>query len=853
MTEANWRAILVSWEWNPWVAAWLILGSLLYLRGWLTIRRRCFGQRCFGQRCFGWRFVGWRFNEASDNGSSDNGASRDHSLDDPSANRVSHGRFGWGRLACFQLGLATIYLAIQSPLDSLSAFSLQAHMIQHLLLLIMAPVLILFGAPMVPMIAGLPASVRRNWFVPFATWPPLRSALARLFHPVATWIIFVVVLWGWHAPQAYELALNSRSWHRAEHACFLISGLLLWFTVIRPYPFRPKWSNWWLVPFLFLAGIQGTAISGILTFAERVLYPHYEQIPNLFGQSALADQSMAGAIMWVPMAIAFLIALVLCVGELFVGSDSQSPKVSPLVRPIRTQSKDAQSKDTQRMGARYISAKRKATSGLAKLGSLSTGRRETVGLDRVLRLPWVRRSLQFALLLATVCVIADGLLGPQVASLNLAGVLPWIHWRGLLVIALVLGGNFFCMVCPFTTLSRMAGSRWFGWFGKGGKRSLRWPSALRNKWLAIGLLVVFFWAYEAFALWDRPLATAWIAIVFFGFAMLTKVVFRDAPFCKYVCPIGQFNFVQSLFSPTEIAAVSSQPCSTCTTKDCIAGNDSSPGCGLRLYLPNKVGNMDCTFCYDCADACPHDNVALVAIDRGTDLAFSSDRSGVGCFSQRLDIAVLIALLFFAALANAAWMTGPFLQLEDNAVDFFGVGRLPVVTIGMLIVLVALPAALLYAVTAISNRLSVDDPLPLDQQNRFSPLVHQFARRVPMLVPLGLGMWLAHYTFHLVTTWDAAGTAAHRAINQLGGRAFDVDPGPCACCLADSISWLLPLEFCFLAAGLCGSLVVLHRIIRTDIAAGFDALRASLPWGVLLIAYYACCLWVLLQPMQMRGA
>lgn len=413
------------------------------------------------------------------------------------------------------------------------------------------------------------------------------------------------------------------------------------------------------------------------------------------------------------------------------------------------------------------------------------------------------------------------------------------------MIALVLGGNYFCMVCPFTAAGRIVRKL------SGDRVHLRWPKALRSKWLAVGLLAVFFWAYEAFALWDRPWASAWIAIAFFVGAGLSAAWFRDAPFCKYVCPIGQFNFVQSLFSPTEVASVSPQVCSDCRTKDCIAGNEHASGCGLGLYLPKKVGNMDCTFCFDCADACPHGNVALVSLGRGSDLTDTTNRSGVGRLNQRWDIAVLIALLFFAALVNAAWMTGPFLNWEDKTVDYFGVGRLPVVTLGMLLVLGVIPAGLLAATAMASARESVAGDL--SPAKRINALAQCFARYAPALIPLGLGMWLAHYTFHLVTTWDAAGSAAHRAWCQLTHQAYEIAPVACACCRADGIAWLLPMEFCFLAGGLCASLAMLYRIGTSPSVATSAGMRAAIPWGILLVAYYGVCLWILLQPMQMRGA
>ncbi len=110
-------------------------------------------------------------------------------------------------------------------------------------------------------------------------------------------------------PRAYELALRSPAWHRVEHACFFGAALLFWWPVVRAR--RPRWA---LIPCLLLADLQNTALSALLVFSDRVLYPSYATAPRLFGLAALDDQISAGVIMWVPGSLVFLgPALVLCV------------------------------------------------------------------------------------------------------------------------------------------------------------------------------------------------------------------------------------------------------------------------------------------------------------------------------------------------------------------------------------------------------------------------------------------------------------------------------------------------------------------------------------------------------------
>src|SRR5688500_4787365 len=155
-----------------------------------------------------------------------------------------------------------------------------------------------------------------------------------------------------------------------------------------------------------------------------------------------------------------------------------------------------------------------------------------------------RRLLQLVLLTTAAVVVIHGLFGPQLASRNTATVFTWVHYRGLLVLALVAIGNLFCTSCPMI-LVRDAGRRLT-------HPALRWPRALRGKWIALALFAAVLFAYELFDLWELPRATAWLVLGYFATALVVDVLFAGASFCKYVCPVGQFNFAGSLMSPTEL-------------------------------------------------------------------------------------------------------------------------------------------------------------------------------------------------------------------------------------------------------------------------------------------------------------
>ncbi len=455
-------------------------------------------------------------------------------------------------------------------------------------------------------------------------------------------------------------------------------------------------------------------------------------------------------------------------------------------------------------------------------------------------------------MVVAAAVIFDGLLGPQVSPMNLAGVVPWIHWRGLLIVGLLVMGNVFCMACPFTAPRGLARRL------LGGKRA--WPRWLRSKWPAIALLVLFFWAYEAFSLWNSPWWTAWIAVAYFVAAFVVEGLFRGAAFCKYVCPIGQFNFVQSLTSPWEVRVREPRICQSCATKDCIRGRANpsplvgegrvrgtasiraQPGCGLELFQPHKSGNMDCTFCLDCVRACPHENVGVLAIAPGSALLSDEHRSGIGRYSRRPDLAALLVILVFAAFVNAAGMVKPVVALEDRiAISLGWTNRLPIVTAAMFVGLLVGPT-ILVATAALASRWLAGAGVPW----RVAALRFAYA-----LVPMGCGMWLAHYGFHLLTSADAIIPAVCRVAADAGfGEAVRSALG--SCCSAKAGHWLLRLEITFLDVGLLGSLYVAWRIAREMCLTPGRVLRAFAPWAALIVLLFAAGVWIVLQPMEMRG-
>jgi putative membrane protein len=225
------------------------------------------------------------------------------------------------RAVAFLSGLSTVWIALASPIDAVNDLLLSAHMLQHMLLMMLAPPLILLGAPLVPIVRGLPGFLVRKVAGPILNWPAAKQLGRALTNPVVGLLLMGVVMFAWHLSSLYELALRSESWHEVEHASFLFGSLVFWWPVVLPWPSRGQWPRWAMVPYLLLADLQNTALSAILAFSDRVLYPSYAEAPRFFGLSALQDQVAAGAFMWVVGSLAFILpAIALTVQCLSVGS-----------------------------------------------------------------------------------------------------------------------------------------------------------------------------------------------------------------------------------------------------------------------------------------------------------------------------------------------------------------------------------------------------------------------------------------------------------------------------------------------------------------------------------------------------
>jgi hypothetical protein len=470
----------------------------------------------------------------------------------------------------------------------------------------------------------------------------------------------------------------------------------------------------------------------------------------------------------------------------------------------------------------------------------------------LLRVPVVGRFLQWRhartvlaipVLAVSLVMIAQGLLGPTLAPKNLATVLTWVHFRGALVLALLCAGNLFCLACPFM-LVRNAMRRFI-------KPRFTWPRALRNKWIPVTLFALVLFCYELFSLWSSPGRTAWVIVGYFAAVLIVDGLFKHAAFCKYLCPIGQFNFIAAAASPLEVGVRDHAVCDGCGTKDCIRGRREpvrhapgsdlvivQRGCELALFQPSKVGNMDCTFCLDCVHACPHDNVGILSRLPAGELMVDPQRSGIGFFSRRKDIAALVIVFCFGALMNAFGMVSPVYTVEA------WLGRLlhiqqeaPILGLLFAVFLIIEPLILLGGAAWLTRAWAGVPGKWLSVTVRYTYSI----------APLGFGMWLAHYGYHFFTGLYTIVPVTQNALADLGWPIL----GPPRWTLVGLPKTIVePLEFGFLLLGLAGSLLVAWRLAEDD--SEEHPVRAFTPWAAVCVILFAASVWLILQPMDMRA-
>jgi putative membrane protein len=303
------KAILQSWNWRLDVIFVLAIAGTLYSRGWWLLRQRTFNT----QRGF-------------------------HSIRQTNARSTWRLAVKW-RLVAYWCGLLFIALALLSPIDSLGQQLFLMHMVQHLLLIMFAPPLLLIANPMPFILWGLPERLRAavGRFLNFLLHKDaaFRNLLHSVTYPGFLWLLWVVALIGWHDPTLYNAALEYEWVHDVEHWSFFLVSLLLWWNVTGAGPRIHKQISLIARIVLVLAAIPpNMGLGAVLAFVSQPVYTYYLSVPRLWGIDVLMDQQIGGLIMWIPGSMMYLIAALILISKVLsghgqVGAKNAQKKVKP--------------------------------------------------------------------------------------------------------------------------------------------------------------------------------------------------------------------------------------------------------------------------------------------------------------------------------------------------------------------------------------------------------------------------------------------------------------------------------------------------------------------------------------------
>lgn len=217
---------------------------------------------------------------------------------------------GARQLAAFIGSLVVILIALVSPLDGLGEdYLFSAHMVQHLLLGDIAPLLMLLALSRVIM---RPLTRRLQ---------AVERALGPLAHPASALALWLGLVYLWHAPALYDAALNHAAVHALQHVSFFTAGTLVWWPLIQPVPMRHRLNGMWTLGYIGVAKLGLASLGLYLTWTSTVAYTYYEHVPRIWGLSAISDQNVGGAIMMVEQSVLLVTVLAVLFARMLAQSE----------------------------------------------------------------------------------------------------------------------------------------------------------------------------------------------------------------------------------------------------------------------------------------------------------------------------------------------------------------------------------------------------------------------------------------------------------------------------------------------------------------------------------------------------
>ncbi|MFN8583239.1 MAG: cytochrome c oxidase assembly protein [Gemmatimonadaceae bacterium] len=206
----------------------------------------------------------------------------------------------WWHTASYLTGLLLLLLVSESPLDRLAEHHFSMHMVQHMVMVMIAVPLVLIGAPTTPLLRGLPKSIKRGVIAPLAASRTARSLYRLITHPLVAFALYSIAVGVWHViPTWYDAAARDQVIHDVQHLSFLGGAFLFWWTVIDPAPLHARMGHLLRIAYVVAAATYQAALGAFITLSDGLLYSAYTDVRPVFDVSPLADQELGGLIMWI--------------------------------------------------------------------------------------------------------------------------------------------------------------------------------------------------------------------------------------------------------------------------------------------------------------------------------------------------------------------------------------------------------------------------------------------------------------------------------------------------------------------------------------------------------------------------
>lgn len=471
-------------------------------------------------------------------------------------------------------------------------------------------------------------------------------------------------------------------------------------------------------------------------------------------------------------------------------------------------------------------------------------------LRRAIKSRWFQPAVQLPVVIAFLAVIVIGLVGSQEPGRNIAPVLTWnIWWIGLIFMVLLLG-NAWCFMCPWTAIPDWIMRRSLTRVRKVASLARKYPRFRLWMWPAIILFAVVTWLEIIFDAANRPWLTSVLGIAMILLSWGLLVVYERKAMCRYVCFVGRVSGQYALMGMVELRRRDEATCRACATKDCYHGSERGYPCPTHEFMGAMNENQYCTLCTECVKSCPHDNIALRVRSSGADILYPH--------RSKIDEAYLAILVFIVSAFHGAAMIPLWMEWEDRlrggiidlqaaifGADLLGFagssGGMMTFTV-MMLACVVLPGLLYWGLCALMRLVS---------GRRDVTVRRLFVRFSYTLLPIALFYHLAHNAVHVFWEWSKLRRLVSDPLGW-GHDYFGTARAPLTALWSPESIWYLQVGL-VIVGHIYGIYVAQREAFRIYGGDRRASLRIHLVMMVGMALMSMLSLWLLAQPMFMRTA